>query len=138
MKSELIICSGHHSVLSTHRNTFEFTKETHLSPRGDCIVAVAADRAMADLSGEFKASLKKDGTVLHLTIECGGVSESITAYGHPSLILDHPTDFVVRKTDYICPRTLAIRADKAAKDLDRRLVEKLRTGLPVTIKLDVT
>jgi uncharacterized protein len=135
MATEVILCSGHRSVLSTHRNTFEFTKETHLSPRGDCIVAVAADRTMADLPEEFKASLKKGDAVLHLTIECGGISESITAYGHPNLILSHPTDFVVRKTDYICPRTLAIRADKAAKDLDRRLVEELKKGLPVKITM---
>jgi hypothetical protein len=32
----------------------------------------------------------------------------------------------VRKSDYICGRTLAIRADKAAKDLSRKLVEELR------------
>jgi len=42
------------------------------------------------------------------------------------LILTHPTDMVIRKSDYICNRTLAIRADKSANDLPRELVEKLK------------
>jgi len=42
------------------------------------------------------------------------------------LILTHPTDIVIRKSDYICNRTLAIRADKSAKDLPRELAEKLK------------
>jgi uncharacterized protein len=137
MKSELIRARGHHNVLSMHRNTFEFTKEEHLTPRGDCIVAVAADKTMADLSEEFKAALRKEGATLKITIECGGRSETIIAYGSPNLILTHPTDFVVRKTDYICPRTLAVRAQKAAKDLDRALVGKLKEGLPAIIKLSI-
>ena len=137
MKSEVICCRGHPNVLSTHRNTFEFTKETHLSPKGDCIVAIAADKNMVELPEEFKRRLKTEDSRLEITIECGGLSETITAYGHPNLILTHPTDFVVRKTDFICPRTLAIRAEKAAKDMDRRLIEKLREGLPAIIKLSI-
>jgi hypothetical protein len=38
----------------------------------------------------------------------------------------HQTDLVVRKSDYVCGRTLAIRADKAASDFSRELVEKLK------------
>jgi hypothetical protein len=41
-------------------------------------------------------------------------------------VLTHPTDVVVRKSDYFCSRTLAVRADKAASDLSRELVEKLK------------
>jgi uncharacterized protein len=135
MKNEDIKAKGHHNVRGTHRNTFEFTKETHLTPRGDCIVAVAADKSMADLSEEFKKRLKTKYAKLQITISCGGLSETITAYGHPDLILTHPTDFVVRKTDYICPRTLAIRADKAAKDLDRSLVDNLKKDASVKVTL---
>jgi len=32
----------------------------------------------------------------------------------------------VRKSSYVCSRTLAVKANKAAKDLSRRLVEELR------------
>ncbi|MBM4400405.1 MAG: DUF371 domain-containing protein, partial [Crenarchaeota archaeon] len=44
----------------------------------------------------------------------------------PQLTLSHPTDMVIRKSDYVCNRTLAVHADKAAQDLSRELVEKLR------------
>jgi len=138
MRAEDVRARGHPNIRSEHRNTLEFTKEAHLTPRGDCIVAVAADKGMAELTTEFKEALRTRGARLKITIECGGVEDTVEASGHPGLILDHPTDMVVRKTDYICPRTLAVRADKAAMDLDRRLVEKLRQALPVSIKLSVT
>jgi hypothetical protein len=47
-------------------------------------------------------------------------------------------DLVVRKSDFICNRTLAIRADKAAKDFSRNLVKKLQNPKQkVTITLSV-
>jgi hypothetical protein len=63
---------------------------------------------------------------LTILIEAGGVTERVNAHGSPRLILTHPTDLVVRKSDYVCSRTLAVRADKAAKHLSRELVEKLK------------
>jgi len=137
MISETLNARGHPNVRSTHRNTFEFTKEGHLTPRGDCIIAVAADKGMGELSEEFKRELKTENRKLQIIIECGGIRETVTAYGHPGLILEHPTDMVVRKTEFICPRTLAIRADKAAKDLDRTLVEELKNGMPVAVRLEL-
>jgi hypothetical protein len=52
----------------------------------------------------------------------------VKAQGHPSLTFTHPTDLVIRKSDYVCGRTLAIRADIAACDLSRKLVEKLHNS----------
>jgi len=49
----------------------------------------------------------------------------VKARGSPRLLFTHATDLVVRKSDYVCGRTLAIRADKAAKDLSRKLIEKI-------------
>jgi uncharacterized protein len=138
MPSETIGARGHPNVRSQHRNTIEFTAETHLTPRGDCIVAVAADKTMAGLSEEFKGALRSEGASLTITIECGGIYETVTARGHPGLILDHPTDMVVRRSGHICPRTLAIHADRAAKDLDRGLVDKLKAGQPARIILRVS
>jgi len=137
MQAETIRAKGHANILSTHRNTLEFTAEERLTRRGDCIIAVSADKTMADLSDEFKAALRRPDAILNLTIECNGVSDRVTAHGHPQLSLTHPTDFVIRKSDFICPRTLAVNADKAACDLSRRLVEELKNDRPVVIKLDV-
>ena len=103
-----------------------FTKEKHLSKTGDCVVGVAADKAVADLNQKFKDTLRKSNAKLNIIIQVGGLTEQINASGSPKLILTHPIDIVIRKSDYICNRTLAIRADKSAKDLPRELAEKLK------------
>ena len=113
-------------MIATHKTTLEFTKDRHLTKKGDCIVTVAADKALADLSVDFKEKLRKSHTKLTITIEADGVSEQVIAEGSPRLILTHPTDMVVRKSDYVCSRTLAVHADKAACDLSREIVEKLK------------
>jgi len=124
--TETISAFGHVNVQATHRATLEFTKERHLSREGDCIVAVTSDKSVADLSRSFMECLRKPNARLTLLIEADGIVEEIHASGSPRLILSHPTDMVIRKSDYICSRTLAVRADKAAVDLSRELVEKLK------------
>ena len=123
---EVIFGFGHENIMATHKTTLEFTKDTHLSKKGDCIVTVAADKALADLSAEFKEKLRKPHAKLVILIEAGGIIEQVNAHGSPQLILIHPTDMVVRKSDYVCSRTLAVHVDKAAQDLSKALVEKLK------------
>jgi len=127
-KKETIFAFGHENIQAIHPSTFMFTRDGHLSKNGDCVVAVAADKALADLNQEFKEKLKRADAKLTIIIEAGGLTEQINALGSPKLILTHPTDIVIRKSDYICNRTLAIRADKSAKDLPRELVEKLKNS----------
>ena len=123
---EVILGRGHVNVLATHRTTLEFTKETNLSKMGDCIVTVGTDKAVADLNGEFRKNLANDNSRITILIEAGEISEKITAHGSSRLTLTHGKDLVIRKSDYVCSRTLAVRADKAANNLSRSLVEKLK------------
>ena len=126
MQTEEIHAFGHPNVQAIHPSTLMFTKDKHLSETGDCIIAVAADKAVADLSAEFKDKLRKPNAKLTILIEADGLKQQINASGSPKLILSHPTDMVVRKSGYICTRTLAINADKASNDLPRAFVEKLK------------
>jgi len=123
---EVILAFGHKNIQATHPTTLEITKEETLTKRGDCIIAVSADKALADLNVDFKDYLRKENARISLLIEAGKIADVINAFGSPKLILAHPTDMVVRKSNYICSRTLAIQADKAAIDLPRKLVEKLK------------
>jgi hypothetical protein len=123
---EVIFAQGHKNILATHKTTLEFTKDKNLTKNGDCIIAVAADKALANLSAEFKKKLRNSRSHLILSIEAGGISEQLEAQGDPKLILASPTDAVIRKSGHICNRTLAVNADKAAQDLSRDLVEKLK------------
>ena len=124
--TEIILGYGHQNIQATHKTTFEITKEAQLSRRGDCIIAVSANKTMADFSAEFKENLHKEKAKIMILIEAGDAAEVMNAFGSPRLILTHRTDMVVRKSNYICNRTLAIQADKAACDLSRKLAEKLR------------
>jgi len=124
--TEVIYAYGHKNISAKHGTTLEFTKDQNLSERGDCIIAVLANKAMIDLSNEFKQNLRKENIRITVLVEAGGFSEAINAYGSPQLTLTHPTDIVIRKGNYICNRTLAIYADKAACSLSRKLVEKIR------------
>ncbi|ASJ05083.1 MULTISPECIES: DUF371 domain-containing protein [Thermococcus] len=126
MLREVIRCRGHENVRATHKSTLEFTKENYLTPRGDCILCVEADRGINDLSGEFKSALKA-GKKLLIRIKVGDLVDEVLAEGSPGLILDHPYSMVVRKSTYIDARTLAIKANKAAKDIDRKIVERLKS-----------
>ena len=123
---ELISGFGHENVRATHKTTLEITAEKDLSREGDCIITVGADRDFTGLSSEFKEKLRKPNARLTLLIEVDGIVDQVTAYGSPRLILSHPRDMVVRKSEFICDRTLAVRADKAANDLSRELVDKLK------------
>ena len=117
---------GHANIHAIHPTTLMFTKEIHVSQNGDCIVAMTADKSVADLSAQFKEDLRKPNAKLTVTIETGEFIEEIKALGSPKLCLCHPTDIVIRKSDYICSRTLAICANKSSNDLPRKLVEKLQ------------
>ncbi|TET63747.1 DUF371 domain-containing protein [Candidatus Bathyarchaeota archaeon] len=124
--TEIFFAYGHENIQATHRSTLEITKETGISKRGNCIIAVAADKSVADLSPEFKKNLRIRKAEMTMLIEAGDASDVVHAFGNPHLFLTHPTDIVVRKSSYICSRTLAVKADKAACDLSTKIVQKLK------------
>ena len=131
---------GHPNVLATHRTTLEFTKEEHLSSRGDCIVAVKAEKGPLELGAAFREAVRVEGSAIELVLEVEKLKEVISGFGSPQLTLSHVTDFVVRKSQYVCPRTLMIRADKAACDLSRQMVALLRrpdTSCKITLTVQI-
>ncbi|WP_457742366.1 DUF371 domain-containing protein [Thermococcus sp.] len=135
MLREVINCRGHENVRATHRSTLEITTEDFLTPRGDCIICVSADKALKDLNEKFKKALKR-GARLRIVIRAGNLSDELTAHGSPKLTLKSPISMVIRKSDYIDDRTLAIRASKSARDLNRELVKLLKNPeTEVTVEL---
>ena len=123
---EIVLAFGHENIRAVHPSTLMFTKEKHLSKTGDCIVAVGAEKAVTDLSFEFKEELKKPNAKLTMIIEADGSTQQINASGAPKLVLTNTIDMVIRKSNYISDRTLAIHADKSSNDLPREFVEKLK------------
>ena len=117
---------GHKNVVSTHKTTLEVTKETKLTKNGNCIVAVASTIGAVDLPQEFKEAAQQENSKITKTIEADNQKETATAKGSPKLQFTHPTDLVVRKSNFVCGRTLAIESDKASIDFSKKLVEKLQ------------
>jgi len=123
---EVIHAFGHPNIRSSHPTTIMFTKERQVTRRGDCVVAVAADKSVADLSTEFKNALRQPNAKLTIHLEVGGLQGQINAYGSPELALNHPNDLVIRKSEFISDRTLAVKADKSSADLSKAVIEKLK------------
>ncbi len=118
--------SGHENIRSTHLKTIEITKESYLTPQGDCIVGINATSSCTDLPQELKDKLKISGTKITFSIRVGKHEFVIEGKGHPDLILTHSEDIVIRKSDFICPRTLAVNCDKASDLLPREMVSLLQ------------
>lgn len=124
--TEYVYARGHANVQATHNTTFQITKEPFVSARGDCVIVVASTKGAIDLSSEFKENARREKAQITVVIEVDDFKEVVKAQGSARLTFTHPNDLIVRKSSYVCGRTLAIKADKAACDLSRELVMKLR------------
>ena len=118
--------SGHENIRSNHQKTIEITKDSHLTPQGDCIVGVNATASCADLPIELKRKLKDPSIQVSFLIKVNEYEFEINGYGHQNLILTDSEDIVIRKSDFVCPRTLAIKCDKASDLLPRKMVSLLQ------------
>jgi hypothetical protein len=117
---------GHENIRSNHQRTLEITKESHLTTQGDCIVGINATSSCADLPQELKDKLKNSDSKVTFLINVGNHEFVLKGKGHPNLILTHSEDIVIRKSDFICPRTLAVNCDKASNLLPREMVSLLQ------------
>lgn len=112
------IAHGHKNVLSTHKNTIEFTHDNHLTKKGDCILGIDANYSLDKIKeANFAGKIK-----IRITID--NLSDEIIAEYNPLFADSH--EMVIRISNYQDKRTFAIRADKAAKDIKRELVERMR------------
>ena len=125
MLREAVEFYGHPNVRAWHEKTIEITKDSNLSLKGDCIIGVRASKGCSQLSDEVKSALN-NGTVLKFEIEVGKHVFEFTAGGSPELTFEDEHEIVIRKSDFVSPRTLAVKADKAACDMPREMVEMLK------------
>ena len=130
-----IMAKGHENVLSLHKSTFEITKDKDLSLSGDCIIGLDIDKSMEDFPEEFKEKLANDDTKVIVELKTPNASDTIEGFGHHDLTLSHPTDIVCRKSTFVCSRTLMIKSNKAAIDLNRDLIKDLANGESMEVNI---
>ncbi len=124
---ERITAYGHENISAKHPSTIEVTKEDYLTPHGDCIVGVGADKALSDLSREFRDLLRDRCTVLIALFYIDNrLYDIVLGHGDEGLILENNTKIIFRRSTYIDDATIAIRVNKAARDLDRGMISLLR------------
>ena len=117
---------GHPNIQSLHAKTIEITKDEHLTLRGDCIIGVKANKACADLDESFKHRLKSNSAVVRIEIMVGDKSLLITGRGDERLSLLNAHEIVIRRTNFVCPRTMSVLCNKASSDVPRILVKMLQ------------
>ena len=132
-----IKAKGHENVLSLHKSTFEITKDNDLSLSGDCIIGLDIDKSMEDFPEEFKEKLANEDTKVIVELKTPNASDTIEGYGHHDLTLSHPTDMVCRKSTFVCSRTLMIKSNKAAIDLNRDLIKDLANGESMDVNIEL-
>lgn len=129
MKSQLIsfTCKGHPNILSKHKNSFEFTKDTEITKAADCVVGVACTLTKGQLEP------LKEKYQVEMQIHTKNHTETITGYTSPEMTFD---GFVVRKTTVCDRKTMMMYSDKSAHDFPEDFVKELQDPL-TTIQIDI-
>lgn len=134
---EVVRACGHEHVTATHASTWELTSDDWLTPAGDCIIGIEADRVPAEFSDEFVTACRDSDATITATLSADGHEQVVTGRGHPDLTFESERSIVVRTSDYTDDRTVVVGADAAAADLDRELVTALAQGAEVRLTLRV-
>jgi hypothetical protein len=137
MPVEVVRARGHEHVAATHESTFELTSDDFLTPAGDCILGIEADRVPADFDDAFVAACQDEAATIEARLEADGHTDRVVGRGDPRLTFDSDRSLVGRTSDYVDDRTVLVAADAAAADLDRDLVAALAAGAAVELTLRV-
>lgn len=131
---QIVKATGHPNITATHDTTIEVTREDFVTPTGDCIIGISSNKALADLREEVKEKIRSGARML-VRVNVGGMIEEVRGRGHKDLDLSSDECMIIRKSDFTCPRTLMIKADRAAKDLSRDMIELLKMGHEMEIRV---
>ena len=121
----VIKAKGNKLIKATHKSTLEITKDSFLTEKGDCIIGISSNYSVKDLPEDLKDHLLNEGKI-KITIKVDDLINDIIAYGSKRLLLTNDKSIVIRKSNYIDNRTLAINSNKSAIDIDRKLIERLK------------
>ncbi len=122
-----VVAFGHPNITARHRTTLEVTKDCEISKRADCIIGVNADKSVSEIPEKAKILIRNGARIeVEMVLQDYGLRETMYGFGSPSMSFSHERDIVMRKSEYVCGRTLLIRASKSAKDICRDFVELLK------------
>lgn len=119
---------GHKNLLGTHEKTFEITTEESLTKKGDCIIGTNAE---VNYSEEFKELLKQtkeknQEIKIKGIIQIENKKDDFQGVLNPKFNLNSK-ELVFRKSNFISERTILIKCNKSAKELNREIINSLKT-----------
>jgi uncharacterized protein len=121
-----VIFYGHPNVRSLHSKSIEITRDAYLTPKGDCIIGIKANKACTDLEESIRRGLKSNSAIVKIEVIVEDQTFIIKGRGDYRLSMSNPHDIVMRRTNFACPRTMSVLCDKASSDMPRELVGLLQ------------
>ncbi|MET1101854.1 MAG: DUF371 domain-containing protein [Pyrodictiaceae archaeon] len=125
MSLHLWWCRGHPNILANHEGTLEITSDNFLTPRGECIIGIAAKY----LGGEGKDSKGAFSKLIIIALPLLPREPMLEkVYGLSSGMANpNARRLIVRKSAYIDDKTIMVSATKAASDLNKKFKEAMRS-----------
>lgn len=122
---------GHPNIRATHVKTLEFTKDSDLTERGDCIVGIKANFNKSKVK-DFEKKVKIICTVIDPETK-NTISSEFKCKVNQNFESDH--ELVLRKSGFDSERTFGFGLNRGANWLDRKIVEILQNP---DAEMDVT
>ncbi len=135
MISDEVIFKGHPNVQSLHARTIEITKDKDLTLNGDCIIGINANKACKHLNSGIKQRIKKKDSLIEIELIVEPYNFIIKGIGSNNLLLTNEEDIVLRKSNFICDRTLSINCNFSSFEIPRVIVDSLKDSSKTGIML---
>lgn len=126
MLTEEIQFCGHKNIRSLHSRTIEITKDPNLTLNGDCIIGVSATKSCSDLTSAMKNKIRRNRSIVEIDLIVEPFSIKIHGIGNDNLLLTHLHDIVLRKSNFICDRTLCLSCNVSAIQIPRKMIDLLK------------
>ncbi|MGI0003116.1 MAG: DUF371 domain-containing protein [Nitrosopumilaceae archaeon] len=118
--------SGHKNITALHQKTIEITTEPKLTINGDCIVGINASCGCNGIPEKLKKEIRDPSSKIKFSIIVDSQSFTVNGHGSKDLKLSHPHDIVLRKSKFVCPRTIAIGCNKASSSIPKKMIKVLQ------------
>jgi hypothetical protein len=125
LTEEIQFC-GHKNIRSLHSRTIEITKDPNLTLNGDCIIGVSATKSCSDLTSAMKNKIRRNQSIVEIDLIVEPFSIKINGIGNDNLPLTHLHDIVLRKSNFICDRTLCLSCNVSAIQIPRKMIDLLK------------
>lgn len=123
---------GHKNLLGKHKTTLEFTSESELSLKGDCIIGINSDFKLSEVRKFIKGTSE-----IKMTLTVNNLVEELEFKVNTNFNDAH--EIVIRLGEYKSDRTLGTHASKSAKMINRKIIELMKDPKQrMVVKLEKT